>query len=117
MRLEREVRTHKRLRDLLLQFSQQVSGSPRLIPALEALTPELRDVLEVSGVEVWLHDRRARQLSLAASAGGRPVGLQVPVTDASHEASEGLRLEHAAFRDALVVAPLRGWRRALGALV
>ena len=117
MRLEREVRTHKRLRDLLLQFSRQVPGSPRLIPALEALTPELRDVLEVAGVEVWLHDRRARQLSLAASSGGREAGLQVAVDDLTHEASEGLRLEHASVRGCRVVAPLRGWRRALGALV
>jgi PAS domain S-box-containing protein len=117
MSLEREVRTHKRLRDLLLQFSRQVSGSPRLIPALEALTPELRDVLEVSGVEVWLHDRRARQLSLAASAGGRETGAQVSVDDPAHDASDGLRLEHAGFRGSRVVAPLRGWRRGLGALV
>jgi PAS domain S-box-containing protein len=116
-RLEREVLIHKRLRDLLLQFSRQVAGSPGLTPALEALTPEIREVLGVAGVEVWLHDRRARQLGLAASAGGREVGLQVPVDDPSHEASEGLRLERAVTRGSQVVAPLRGWRRALGSLV
>ena len=117
MRLEREVRIHKRLRDLLLQFSQQVAGSPGLTPALETLTPEIREVLGAEGVEVWLHDRRARQLSLAASAGGRAVGLQVPSDDPSHDASAGLRLERAVLLGGLVVAPLRGWRRALGALV
>jgi PAS domain S-box-containing protein len=117
IRLEREVRVHKRLRDLLLLFSQQVSGSRGLTPALEALTPEIRDLLGAVGVEIWLHDRRARQLSLAASAGGREVGLLVPVEDQSHEASEGLRLERPAFRGTRVVAPLRGWRRGLGALV
>ena len=116
-RLEREVRIHKRLRDLLLQFSRQVAGSPGLTPALEALTPDIRDVLGVAGVEVWLHDRRARQLGLAASTGGRAVGLQVPADDPSHEAAEGLRLERAVIRGSRVVAPLRGWRRALGALV
>ena len=117
MRPEREVRIHKRLRDLLLQFSQQVAGSPGLTPALEALTPQIRDVLGAEGVEVWLHDRRARQLSLAASAGGRPVGLQVPSDDPSNDASAGLRLERAVLLGGHVVAPLRGWRRALGALV
>ena len=116
-RLEREVRIHKRLRDLQLQFSRQVAGSPGLTPALEALAPEIREVLGVSGVEIWLHDRRARQLGLAASAGGRPVGGQVAADDPSHEASEGLRLERAVMRGPQVVAPLRGWRRALGALV
>src|SRR5689334_9118005 len=69
-RLEREVRLHKRLRDLQLQFSRHVAGTPGLTPALEALTPEIRELLGVAGVEVWLHDRRARQLSLATSAGG-----------------------------------------------
>jgi PAS domain S-box-containing protein len=84
---------------------------------LEALTPQIRDVLGASGVEIWLHDRRARQLSLAASAGGRAVGSHVRVDDTSHDASDGLRLERPVLRGAHIVAPLRGWRRALGALV
>jgi PAS domain S-box-containing protein len=116
-RLEREVRIHKRLRDLLWLFSQQVSGSRGLTAGLEGLTPEIRDLLGASGVEIWLHDRRARQLTLAASGGGRDVGLQVRVDDPSHEASEWLRLDRPAFRGSRLIAPLRGWRRALGALV
>ena len=117
IRLEREVRIHKRLRDLLLVFSQQVAGSQGLTAALEALTPEIRELLGAAGVEIWLHDRRARQLSLAASSGGREVGLHVSADDQSDEAAEGLRMERPAFRGTTVVAPLRGWRRALGALV
>ena len=117
LHLEREVRMHTRVRDLLLQFSRQVAGSPGLTPALEAVTPDIREVLAASAVEVWLHERRARQLTLAASAGGRAVGLRVAADDTAHEAAEGLRLERAAVRDARIVAPLRGWRRALGALV
>ena len=117
IRLEREVLVHKRLRELLLLFSRQVSGSQGLTAALEALTPEIRDLLGAAGVEIWLHDRRARQLSLAASSGGREAGLLVSVEDPSHEVSEGLRLERPAFRGTRVVAPLRGWRRALGTLV
>ena len=108
---------HKRLRDLLLLFSQQVAGSLGLATALGTLTPEIGDLLEASSVEIWLHDRRARQLSLTASAGGRDVGANVRVDDQSHEAAEGLRLERPAFRGFTVVAPLRGWRRALGTLV
>src|SRR5215203_4988815 len=116
-RLEREMRIQKRLRDLLLLFSQGVSGSQGLNAALEALTPAVRDLLGVAGLEIWLHDRRARQLGLAASTGGRRVGSQVRADDPSHDASDGLRLERPIDRGSRVVAPLRGWRRALGALV
>ncbi|HET7698144.1 MAG TPA: ATP-binding protein [Vicinamibacterales bacterium] len=116
-RLEREVRTHQRLRDLLLQFSRQVAVNHRLTPALETLAPEVRDALGAAGVEIWLHDRRARRLTLAASAGGREPGLQVAADAASHEAAEALRLERTAVRGPRLVAPLRGWRRALGALI
>jgi PAS domain S-box-containing protein len=116
-RLDREVRIHQRLRDLLLQFSRQAAGGPGLTPALEALAAGIREVLGVSGAEVWLHDRRARRLTLAASAGARPTGLVVPSDDPAHEAAEALRLERPVRRGSQVVSPLRGWRRALGALV
>ena len=116
-RLEREVRIHKRLRDLLLRFSQGLSGAQGLVGALEPLVPDIRDMLGAARVEIWLHDRRARQLSLAASAGGRTVGAQVDATDTSHDAAEGLRLEQLVVRGPCVIAPLKGWRRALGTLV
>jgi PAS domain S-box-containing protein len=109
--------SHTRLRELLLQFSRQVAGSPGLTPALEALTPGIREALDVDGVEIWLHDRRARQLTLAASAGGRAIGLQVRVDDTAQDAAEGLRLERPVVRGSRIVAPLRGWRRALGTLI
>lgn len=116
-RLEREIRIHKRLRELLLEFSRGVSNTFSLPPGLAQLTPEIRDALGATAVEIWLHDRRGRQLSLAASAGGRQVGERVAVDDLTHYAVEGLRLERAVLRDRVVVAPLRGWRRALGTLI
>jgi two-component system NtrC family sensor kinase len=116
-RLEREVHIHKRLRELLLLFSREGSSSLGLNATLEALTPEIRDILEARAVEIWLHDRRNRQLVLAASSEGGPVGAKVLIDDTSHHAAGGLRLDRPKLRGSRVVAPLRGWRRALGTLV
>jgi two-component system, NtrC family, sensor kinase len=115
-RLEREVRIHKRLRELLLLFSRGVSSSLGLNAALGTVTPEIRDILGAESVEVWLHDRRNRQLVLAASSHGSAPGARVDIEDAAHYASGALRLDRPKLRDGRVVAPLRGWRRALGTL-
>ena len=113
-----EVRLHKRLRELVLQFSQEVSKTFSLTAALELVTPGIREVLGATGTEIWLHDRRNRLLTLAASAGAAgAAGTRVPADDSSHYAADALRLEAPVRRDAAIVTPLRGWRRALGALV
>src|SRR3954470_14617374 len=116
-RLEREVRIHKRLRELLLLFSRGVSDSLGLTAPLQALTPEIRDILGARRVEIWLHDRRNRQLFLASDSDGEPAAERVAVDDASHYAAAGLRLERPVLQRGRVAAPLRGWRRALGTLV
>lgn len=116
-RLEREVRIQQRLREMLLAFSQGASDTQGLAAALEPLPPQIREILEAESVEIWLHRRRNRKLVLTASAGGRPVGDQVAVDDGAHDAAEGLRLERPEIRGSRIVAPLRGWRRALGALI
>ena len=116
-RLEREVRVHKRLRELLLLFSRGVSSNLGLNAALATLTPEIRDILGAGTVEIWLHDRRNRQLVLSASSNREPLGARVLIDDVAHYASSGLRLDRPRLRGTRVVAPLRGWRRALGTLV
>jgi PAS domain S-box-containing protein len=116
-RLEREVRVHKRLRELLHLFSRGTSSSLGLNAALESLTPEIRDILGAARVEIWLHDRRNRQLVLSASSEGEPLGARVVIDDTSHYAAGGLRLDRPKLRGPRVVAPLRGSRRALGTLV
>src|SRR4051812_10225478 len=115
-RLQRDVRIHKRLRELIFQFSRGVSSSLELTAPLQALTPEIQDLMGAGRVEIWLHDRRNRQLFLAAASDGRPVGERV-AADAGHYAAEGLRLERPQMHESAVAAPLRGWRRALGTLV
>src|SRR5260370_26017711 len=91
-KLEREVRVHKRLRELLLLFSRGVSASLGLTAALEALTPEIREIAGARSVEIWLHDRRNRQLYQAATSAGKPGDARVSIDDYGHYAASGLRL-------------------------
>src|SRR3954468_19455229 len=117
-RLDREVRIHKRLRELLLLFSRNVSGSLGLPAALAALTPEIRDLYGAGRGEIWLPDRRNRQILLAAVTPGDAAAVApVTVDDTGHYASSGMRLDRPKMRGQQLVAPLRGWRRGLGALV
>jgi PAS domain S-box-containing protein len=115
-RLELDVRIHKRLRELLLLFSRHVSGSLGLPAALGALTPEIAGIFAASRVEIWLHDRRNRQLLLVATTEDR-FSPPVPTDDTAHHAAVGMRQDRAKVRGPLLVTPLRGWRRALGTLV
>jgi PAS domain S-box-containing protein len=116
-RLERDVRMHKRLRELLLLFSHSISEDLTLEKALQPLTAEIREALAADSVEVWLHDRRARQMVLAAASDRRTPGVRVQNEERSHPAAWGLRQDRPSIRGRHLVAPLRGWRRALGALV
>jgi PAS domain S-box-containing protein len=101
----------------LLLFSRSVAGSLGLPSALEALAPEIRDIFNADTVEIWLHDRRNRQLVLAATTGSAAMPAPVPIDSTSHHAAAGMRLDRPKMRGRHLVAPLRGWRRALGALV
>jgi signal transduction histidine kinase len=116
-RLEREVRLHKRLRELLLQFSSGLSTNLGLPAALERLTPEIRDLAAARAVEIWLHDRRKGELYQAATSQGRTSAARVSVNDSGHYAASGLRLDRPRFAGPYLLVPLRGWRRALGTLV
>lgn len=116
-RLEREVRIHKQLRDLMLLFSRGVSRSLTLLAALQGLTPEIQRALGAGSVQIWMHDRRERLLALAATTGGDPPQTPIAIDQRSHPAAWGLRLDRPTRRGSRVAAPLRGWRRALGTLV
>ena len=121
LRLSREGSFHHRLRELSLVFSRGITSSAGLLPALDTVTHEANLLLGTERVSVWLHDRRARDLHLAASSDPAHAATaeRVNVDDAS-AASRGLRLERPQRipeHDHQLVAPLRGWRRALGTLV
>ena len=116
-RLDREVRIHKRLRELLLLFSRSVTANLGVTTALEALAPEIRDIYGARRVEIWLHDRRNRQILLTAATDGLAAAEPVPTDDTGHYAAAGMRLDRPKMRGPQLIAPLRGWRRALGVLV
>src|SRR5687767_4788252 len=97
-RLRSAAAFHQGLRDLTLAFSRHVSSA-------------------------WLHQRRARRLVLAASSDRQyaKAPAEVSADDPCAPAAHGMRLELPAFlqdpKGPVLLAPLRGWRRALGALV
>jgi hypothetical protein len=121
-RLRSEASFHQRFRELTLEFSRGIPATLGLGAALRQLTLDANVLLGASRTSVWLHDRTAREVVLVASsdeAYGR-TAARVPTTDTSHPVVRGLRLARplvsATDEAFLLLAPLRGWRRALGAL-
>jgi two-component system, NtrC family, sensor kinase len=122
-RLRSAAAFHQRLRDLTIAFSRGVSSSLSLESALQTLASDANALLGARRTSVWLHQRRARRLVLAGSSDeeyAKTAG-EVPTDDPDAAPAIGMRLERPAFstdsEGPLLLAPLRGWRRALGALV
>jgi PAS domain S-box-containing protein len=122
-RLRLEAAFHQRLRDLTLAFSRGISSSLNLGTALQNLALDVHELLGGRQTSVWIHRRRERQLVLAASSDRGRVASVAPVFTGDQDTApaRGLRLERPALvaegRAELLLAPLRGWRRALGTLV
>jgi two-component system, NtrC family, sensor kinase len=122
-RLRTAAAFHQRLRDLTIAFSRGVSSSLNLEGALQTLAADANSLLGASRTSVWLHQRRARRLLLVASSDPDHArsAEDVSTDDPSAPAARGMRLELPAFSPEpggpILLVPLRGWRRALGALV
>ena len=122
-RLRAEAAFHQRLRDLTVAFSRAISSSFSLPAALRTLAFDANSLLGARRTSVWLHRRRQRDLTLAASSDAAHAESAVPVAadDPAAPPARGLRLDRPAViangEDFLLLAPLRGWRRALGTLV
>lgn len=119
-RVARQAAIHTRLQELFLAFSRGISATLSLVHALETLAHDANALLGTTRTSIWLHDRRARELHLSASSD--PAHSAAPVTTASEEApSRGMRLDRPQIEDgpggAVLLTPLRGWRRALGTIV
>jgi PAS domain S-box-containing protein len=110
-------------RELSRTFWRGTSSTHGLAPAIEEVLRAFNAHLGARRTSVWLHDRRARQLALMASTdpAWRARAPRVGLAEAGAAPARGLRLlEPEIVRDGsstIVVAPLRGWRRALGTLV
>jgi PAS domain S-box-containing protein len=124
MALEPAVSLHRRIQELLLGFSRGISATLSVGGALEALCSEVNDLFGTRRVSVWIHYRRARELALAGSSDRTHADAQTRVaTESDTIPARGLRLDGPEFvgpslgGDRILVAPLRGWRRALGTVV
>jgi PAS domain S-box-containing protein len=115
---------HRRIQELLLGFSRGISSTLSVATALDALSSEANTLFGTRRVSVWIHERRARELVLTASSDRAYAAAATRIaTDSESVPGRGLRLEspqfltpaEAGFRT--LVAPLRGWRRALGTVV
>jgi len=124
MALEPALSLHRRIQELLLGFSRGVSATLSLGGALESLCSELNDLFGTRRVSVWIHYRRARELALAGSSDRAYAAGDTRVqTESDTIPARGLRLDAPQFvgpaseGGRILVAPLRGWRRALGTVV
>ena len=115
---------HRRIQELLLGFSRGISSTLSVATALDALASEANTLFGTRRVSVWIHERRARELVLTASSDRAHASeaARIP-TESDAIPSRGLRLQSPQFLSAYgaglrtLVAPLRGWRRALGTIV
>jgi signal transduction histidine kinase len=114
---------HRRIQALLLGFSRGISANLSVAGALAALASEVNDLFGTGSVAIWVHNRRARELALAASSDRDPASAATVATESDAIAARGLRLDGPQFtpagagRPRMLVAPLRGWRRALGTVI
>jgi signal transduction histidine kinase len=119
-RLAREAEFHQRLRELFFAFSHSLSGLS-IADALGGAARSVNTIFAARRTTVWLHDRGARHLTMAAASDGAIEAGAIPVGDAGAPAARGLRLDRPRMLvspgEQTLIAPLRGWRRALGTLV
>jgi PAS domain S-box-containing protein len=122
-RLTRERAARQRIQELCLAFSTGVSATLAIGTALDTLARDANALFDTGRVSVWLHQRRTHELVLAGSSDGIHAsrGPRVSTEDPTAAPARGLRLAGplvlADGDEQVLVAPLRGWRRALGTLV
>jgi len=125
-RLRRNDELQRDLRDLTDQFAATVSATLNISTGLESFCIGANRLFGADRTSVWVHDRRARQLVLQASSEPEHItrGMRVNSDDPLSPAAASMRQTRA---DVLVpnegdatstlTVPLRGTRRALGAVI
>jgi PAS domain S-box-containing protein len=124
-RLRQSEELQRDLRELLDEFGESLAATLNLASGLDIFCHGANRLFGADTTSVWINDRRARHLVLHASSDpehvsrGARVDSDDPLSPAS-AAMRAIRAEIVGPHDAAtttVTVPLRGTRRALGAIV
>jgi two-component system NtrC family sensor kinase len=130
-RLQREAEMQQEVRRLLDAFSRVASSALNLTTGLEVFCRDANRLFNAERTSIWLHDRHAHDLVLAASSDPSYLarGTRVSIESAHSPAAAAMRRPRAEIHDApqqedaasmaasTITVPLKGRRRALGTLV
>jgi PAS domain S-box-containing protein len=114
------------LRELFADLAASLSASLNLSAGLDTFCHGARSLFGADQASVWIHDRRARHLTLAASSDPARLsrGVTVAADDPHAPAAAAMRRARADIAPGTIDAstsrltvPLRGTRRALGTIV
>jgi PAS domain S-box-containing protein len=126
--LRQDLERHRQVQELLLALWRTAPSSATLAGGLETLCQDITRLFEAERTTLWLHDRRAHELTAAAASDPTVVasGARVATSDETSLAARAMRRPRAELigpapgghEDRPTIAvPLRGRRRALGTLV
>jgi signal transduction histidine kinase len=123
-RLRRQEDLHHDVRALLDEFSATVSATLDVTTGLQIICRRARRLFGADRTSVWIHDRSARHLELCASSDREHLSTaaRVSAEDLLAPAAAAMRRSRASAiageaSTSTIAVPLRGYRRALGALV
>ena len=127
-RLKHREALQNDVRELLDEFAAGLSRSMNIALRLEAFCQGANRLFAADRTSVWIHDRRARHLILQASSasGYADAGQRIGADDPRAPAASAMRQRRAELvpgsydlgtSTAMLTVPLRGYRRALGAIV
>jgi PAS domain S-box-containing protein len=125
-RLRRSTDLHRRLREVVLALSRGVTTTRGLSSGFDTMCLGVNSVLGAHRTSIWIHDRRAHQLVMQGSSepGAAETAGMIGADDWRSHVAVALRLDRPEIRTPrtgmeglLLLVPLRGRRRALGAVV
>jgi signal transduction histidine kinase len=125
-RFRRKQELEADIREIVGEFTASLSSTLNLTNGLDQFCHSANRLFGADTTAVWLHERRARALSLAASSDPAHLsrGVRLSADDPLAPAAAALRGTRAEILPAvggastrIVTIPLRGTRRALGTMV
>jgi PAS domain S-box-containing protein len=125
-RLRQKEDLQRDLREIVSEFSSNLASTLNIASGLEVFSQGANRLFGADRTSVWIHDRRARHLTLKASSDSEHVarGMSVRADDPLAQPAAAMRRARAEIvqtgsdaATSTVTVPLRGTRRALGTIV